>query len=94
MQLPILPEIFQIATINRLMNIVGMLAARQGEAGSTVSTSSVPQKRWQDWELIAKALSLDEEKLLVCLGAPAKALLFWMHSGLQSQPQVQYQVKS
>ena len=90
LQLPILPEIFQIATVNRLMNMVGTLAARNVDT----SFSGEEKKRWQDWELITKALALDEEKLLVCLGAQAKALLFWMHGGLDGRPSIQFQVNN
>lgn len=88
LQLPILPEIFQIGTVNQLMNMVGNLAAK-----SVITNSCAEEKkRWQDWELIAKALSLDEEKLLVSLGAQAKALLLWMHGGLDGRPSIQFQV--
>lgn len=71
------------------MNMVGTIAAKCEDSDS----SEEGKRRWQDWELIAKALSLDEEKLLVCLGAQAKALLFWMHAGLDGQPPVHFQVK-
>ena len=72
------------------MNMVGSLAAKSVDGSSCAEE----KKRWQDWELIAKALSLDEEKLLVCLGAQAKALLFWMHGGLDGRPSIEFQVSA
>ena len=70
------------------MEIIGTLASRQVGDRSHVEE----QRKWQDWELIAKALSLEEEKLLVSLGPQAKALLFWMHAGLINQPRIQLEV--
>lgn len=70
------------------MNMVGNLAAKSVDSSSCTEE----KKRWQDWEFIAKTLSLDEEKLLVSLGAQAKALLFWMHGGLDERPTIQFQV--
>lgn len=88
LQLPIVPEIFHIAAINRLMDMIGTLACRHvGE-----SSSEEEQQRWQDWNLIAEALSLEEEKLVVSLGPQAKALLFWMHGGLSGRARVRFEV--
>jgi hypothetical protein len=88
LQLPILPEIFHVWSLNRLMDMVGTLATRRIAAEPKV----VGQKRWQDWEQLSGALRIQEEKLLVALGPQAKALLLWMQGGVGGRQTVAFQV--
>ena len=82
------PEIFHVGSLNRLLDIVGTVAGRQ------VETAEAGLKRWQDWEAIQRALCLEEEKLLVTLGARSKALLLWMQGSAAGRRIVSFQVNS
>lgn len=90
LQLPIPPEIFHVASLNRFLDIVGTTSARHVAAES----AEIGQKRWQDWEAIKKTLCLEEEKVLVTLGAQSKALLLWMHGGVTGRLTIHFQASS
>ena len=84
------PEIFHVGSLNRLLDIIGTVAGRQ--VGP--ETAEAGQKCWQDWEAVQRALCLEEEKLLVTLGARAKALLLWMQGSAAGRRIASFQAVS
>ena len=76
MQLLVLEDIFQVASINRLLRFVGIITAQY----VGVEPREICQARWNQWQRLTAALGLAEDALALTLDAPSRALLLLLQS--------------
>ena len=65
-----------MASINRLLRFVGIIAAQY----VGVEPREICQTRWTGWQKLAAGLGLTEEALPLTLDAPSRALLLLLQS--------------
>lgn len=71
-----LEDIFQVASINRLLRFVGIITAQY----VGVEPREICQARWNQWQRLTAALGLAEDALALTLDAPSRALLLLLQS--------------
>ena len=75
-QLLVPEDIFQVASINRLLRFVGIITAQY----VGVEPREICQARWNQWQRLTAALGLAEDALALTLDAPSRALLLLLQS--------------
>ena len=75
-QLLVPEDIFQVASINRLLRFVSIITAQY----VGVEPREICQARWNQWQRLTAALGLAEEALALTLDAPSRALLLLLQS--------------